>query len=188
VAGANEQPWTFLFYLPAYRQVGVPQTNQVGCPSLGYPFTEPWHTIFSIAQAINGLRPCWLYCNADYHVTGEHDFMHDIRDIQDQLHIQGLSSLASSESHIHRQLQELQMRLGRKYLKKHLNPVTYDFGKRKMHERCRKLFGSKVSSTIPYLMVTFDTTFAEDYHLVEKLLKNGMNVCRINCAQDNESD
>jgi len=37
-------------------------------------------------------------------------------------------------------------------------------------------------------MVTFDTTFAEDYHLVEKLLKNGMNVCRINCAQDNESD
>jgi len=114
--------------------------------------------------------------------------MHDIRDIQDQLHIHGLSSLASSESHIHRQLQELQMRLGRKYLKKDLNPVTYDFGKRKMHERCRKLFGSKVSSTVPYLTVTFDTTFAEDYHLVEKLLKNGMNVCRINCAQDNESD
>ncbi|MEP7321918.1 MAG: pyruvate kinase [Saprospiraceae bacterium] len=111
----------------------------------------------------------------------------DIRDLQEQLHIFGLSSLASSESHIHRQLQELQMRLGRQYLKKELNPITYDFGKRKLNDRSRKLFGSKNSTSIPHLMVTFDTSFAEDHHLIERLLKSGMNVCRINCAHDDET-
>lgn len=35
----------------------------------------------------------------------------DIRELQDLLHIHGLSSLASSESHIHRQLQAILERL-----------------------------------------------------------------------------
>src|SRR6185312_6460785 len=52
----------------------------------------------------------------------------DIRELQDALHIHGLSSLASSESHIHRQLQAILQRLGKQYSKKELDICTYDFG------------------------------------------------------------
>jgi pyruvate kinase len=39
----------------------------------------------------------------------------DIRELQDSLHKHGLSSLASSESHIHSQLQSILLRLGAHY-------------------------------------------------------------------------
>ncbi len=38
----------------------------------------------------------------------------------------------------------------------------------------------------PPIMVTFDTDFAEDFPLMCGLLKNGMQIARINCAHDDE--
>jgi pyruvate kinase len=111
----------------------------------------------------------------------------DIRELQDLLHIYGLSSLASSESHIHRQLQAISERLGHTYKEEEIDICSFPFSKLKMGEKSRLLFGQKKETYIPYVMVTFDSGFANDYAMIKNLLQNGMNVARINCAHDDEA-
>ncbi|MBL0358446.1 MAG: pyruvate kinase [Chitinophagaceae bacterium] len=111
----------------------------------------------------------------------------DVRELQDALHIHGLSSLASSESHIHRQLQSIRQRLGRHYTSKELDPCTYEYNRLQMAEKSRILFGDKSDAVTPFIMVTFDASFADNYALIKNLLQNGMNVARINCAHDDEA-
>ena len=72
----------------------------------------------------------------------------DIRDLQDQLHIHGLSSLASAESHIHRQIQAILQRLGKKYLPDELDPCTYEFSQQQLLHTSLKLFGEKKEELI----------------------------------------
>lgn len=110
----------------------------------------------------------------------------DIRELQDLLHIYGLSSLASSEGHVLRQVQAIRERLGHVYQKEELDHCTFAFSKLKMGEKSRLLFGQKGEANMPYLMVTFDVEFADDYAKVKSLLQNGMNVARINCAHEDE--
>lgn len=111
----------------------------------------------------------------------------DIRTLQDTLHNYGLSSLASSESHIHSQLQSILQRLGKRYLAKQLDSCTYDYNQLQMTEKSKILFGEKKDAAIPFIMVTFDASFADNYALIKNLLQNGMNVARINCAHDDEA-
>lgn len=110
----------------------------------------------------------------------------DIRDLQDQLHINGLSSLASSESHILSQLQAILQRLGKDYPPGQSSPCTYMFSRQSMAQRSEQLFGARAHADIPRLMITFDKEFTEDYPLVKNLLLHGMNIARINCAHDDE--
>lgn len=111
----------------------------------------------------------------------------DIRELQDLLHIHGLSSMASSESHVHRQLQAINERLGKTYDEQELDVCTYAFSKLKIGEKSRLLFGPKTETNVPSVMVTFDSSFADDYAMIKSLLQNGMNVARINCAHDDEA-
>ncbi|MFN8289252.1 MAG: pyruvate kinase [Chitinophagaceae bacterium] len=110
----------------------------------------------------------------------------DIRELQDMLHAAGLSSMASSESHIRGQLLAILQRLG---VRKEIPTGTfgYESGKRSLSERAAHLFGKKDTDLMPYIMVTFDTSLADDYGKIKNLLQSGMNVARINCAHDNES-
>ncbi|MBK7849854.1 MAG: pyruvate kinase [Bacteroidetes bacterium] len=110
----------------------------------------------------------------------------DIRSLQDELHVLGLSSLASSESHIHSQILAILQVLGQQNAADNRAKCDYIQGKKIIAERCVQLFGSKSDPLIPYIMVTFDTDFAENNHLIKKLLKSGMNVARINCAHDDQ--
>ena len=111
----------------------------------------------------------------------------DIRELQDKLHIAGLSSLASSESHIHSQLQSILQRLGKEYSDEELESCDYSFSKKEISNKSKLLFGEKTDTVIPYIMVTFDSSFAENYGVIKTLLQNGMNVARINCAHDDEA-
>ncbi len=111
----------------------------------------------------------------------------DIRNLQDALHTHGLSSLASSESHIHSQLQSILQRLGKQYSTKELEKCTYEYNHKQMAEKSNILFGEKRDPAVPYIMVTFDASFANNYALIKNLLQNGMNVARINCAHDDEA-
>lgn len=108
----------------------------------------------------------------------------DLRALQDELHVCGLSSLTSSESHVLRQVQAILERLGKQFPANVLSSCTYSRGRELISARAKQIFGSKKNPAIPYLMVTFDTNFAGDYELVKKLLEAGMNVARINCAHD----
>jgi len=111
----------------------------------------------------------------------------DIRDLQDLLHIHGLSSMASSEGHIHRQIQSILQRLGKTYHPGELDRCTYALSCKQIQLVSEMLFGKNTNPAIPYIMVTFDASFTENYKLIKKLLQQGMNVARINCAHDDES-
>ena len=111
----------------------------------------------------------------------------DIRDLQNRLHEFGLSSLASSESHIYSQLNAILERLG-----KNVHPdknlfCSYQDALRDLKLKGHLLFGDKKEITVPYIMVTLDSDHAENYEKVKELLLAGMNVARINCAHGDEN-
>lgn len=108
----------------------------------------------------------------------------DIRDLQDELHGCGLSSLASSESHALHQIQLVLERLGEKIPAARRASCDRDYSRKAVKDHTAWLFGRKSNPNIPYIMVTFDAGFAEDYQKVHQLLCAGMNVARINCAHD----
>ncbi|MFZ1327556.1 MAG: pyruvate kinase [Chitinophagaceae bacterium] len=110
----------------------------------------------------------------------------DIRELQDALHAAGLSSMASSESHIRGQLLAIMQRLGRE-VQIPEKVFRYETGKKSLAKKSTVLFGKKQTEAVPYLMITFDTGLADDYAKVKNLLQSGMNIARINCAHDDES-
>lgn len=110
----------------------------------------------------------------------------DIRSLQDELHVLGLSSLASSESHILSQVQAILQLLGKEISAENSSACNYFTGKELLSERSSRMFGAKTDPMIPYIMVTFDADFADNHHLIRSLLKSGMNVARINCAHDDK--
>ncbi len=110
----------------------------------------------------------------------------DIRDLQRRLHVAGLSSLASAESHILAQLSAIMERLG-KPPEPAMTMVTFDQAIKNLLRNATALFGPKRDKQIPYIMVTFGTTYADDLEAVKALLNMGMNVARINCAHDDET-
>lgn len=110
----------------------------------------------------------------------------DIRVLQDHLHMMGLSSLASSESHIRSQLQAINSVLGRAYLPDERTVCDYSWSIENRKKKSMHLFGEKTDNSLPSLMVTLDGSFSEDYDMLKQLLMRGMNIARINCAHDNE--
>ena len=107
----------------------------------------------------------------------------DQRDLQETLHDCGLSSLASSESHIHRQLQEILMRLGENSGFSELDRQKGTYAIRKNSDG---LFGERSDIQYPSIMVTYETGFASDPDAIRNLILAGMQVARINCAHDNQ--
>lgn len=108
-----------------------------------------------------------------------------IVELQDALHELGLSSLASSESHIRHQLWAVRARLGDAVA---APSDCYALGEARalMQERTQALFGTRVPHS-PHLMVTFERAFLDDAEIVERLLRAGMTVARLNCAHDDEA-
>jgi len=135
---------------------------------------------------LKGIHPQQYYAaqNLVHYLTLRNE---DIRELQDSLHVYGLSSLASSESHIHNQLQSILRRLGKNYDENELDKCTYGFNLEQMRKKSKLLFGEKNDAVTPFIMVTFDSSFAGNYALIKNLLLNGMNVARINCAHDDEA-
>jgi pyruvate kinase len=111
----------------------------------------------------------------------------DIRNLQDALHMHGLSSLSSSESHVRWQMNAVLNRIGEETAVANGELDDYFSALRKRKERAAELFGVKRNGDIPFIMVTFDTELADDIDMIKNLLYSGMNVARINCAHDDES-
>lgn len=110
----------------------------------------------------------------------------DRKTLQECLHYYGFSALSNSENHLQRQIQTIRERLGYVYSEAALNPCTYKFSRKKLEYNSKLLFGKPTQANMPSVMVTFASDFANNPDLVERLLLNGMQVARINCAHDNE--
>jgi len=104
--------------------------------------------------------------------------------LQKQLHYLGLSSLASSESHIKAQIINIMAWLDRE--KTTTYKLNASSGFKQLQQDIATLLGKSGMDEAPPIMVTFETDFADDFQLICDLLKNGMQVVRINCAHDDE--
>lgn len=112
----------------------------------------------------------------------------DFRLLQDHLHQAGLSSLASAESHILKQIQSIRQRLGATLKEKEISSFDYYAAQNTLNKRTSKLFGFKKEAAIPHIMVTLDSSFEKNVNLIQSLLQAGMNVARINCAHGDEAN
>lgn len=109
----------------------------------------------------------------------------DLEPLQKNLHLQGFSTFNNAEGYIQSQLLAVLQHFG--FNSDGHAPCDYFTAQKMAGERVTKLFGKVDKGHIPSIMVTFKTSFADDYLAVKKLLKAGMNVARINCAHDDES-
>ncbi len=104
--------------------------------------------------------------------------------IQEMLHEKGLSSLASAESHIHRQVQEILLRLGHPFKSKQLSTLTADHAQKLTAKNTNTLFGVLKKEKKVAIMVTLDSEEHMEKQVITQLMQRGMHIARINCAHD----
>lgn len=109
---------------------------------------------------------------------------HNRQMLQENLHRLGLSSLASSESHIHKQVQSILKRLGKTIAKENEPNLNFERGSNLLQHNAEKLFGKRSNPHIPAVMVTYETQLADNPDAIREMLLAGMQVARINCAHD----
>lgn len=115
---------------------------------------------------------------------------HDLRDIQERLAAQGLSSLGRAESHVRANIEAIEGILRRLSSGKSHEPLqsngslSYQEGRRMLDSHTEKLLGPKPPHRTVRIMVTMPTEAAWDYEFIHRLLLDGMNCMRINCAYD----
>jgi len=115
---------------------------------------------------------------------------HDVRGLQSQLALLGLSSLGRTESHALTAVQTvhhvLSVLLGEDAsLPCPAEPsVGIGEGAEILEQNTDALLGPPPSKRKVRIMVTMATDAATDYELVYDLVQNGMDVMRINCAHD----
>ncbi|AKD02247.1 pyruvate kinase [Pontibacter korlensis] len=114
---------------------------------------------------------------------------HDIRDLQEQLAHLGLSSLGRSEGHVLASLQAVRRQLCH-MAECPISPkqlaVSFFENRELLASHTEELLGSKPEHRTTRIMVTLPSEAADQYELLPRLLKAGMNCARINCAHDDE--
>ncbi|WP_455385260.1 pyruvate kinase [Acidihalobacter prosperus] len=115
---------------------------------------------------------------------------HDLRDLQDQLALHGLSSLGRCEGHVLHTLNAVRAALARMACTTPSEepddaPVVTPVEARNLLEaRTRQLFGEHPGRRRTRIMVTLPTVAAEDPQFSVRLIAGGMDCARINCAHD----
>lgn len=116
---------------------------------------------------------------------------HDIRKLQSQLAMLGLSSLGRTEGHVLNAVQAVHHVLsvllgGNGFLPSPSEPaVEIGEGDQILEANTDALLGPPLPGRKVRIMVTMGTDAATDYELVRDLVRSGMDCMRINCAHDN---
>lgn len=115
---------------------------------------------------------------------------HDLRDLQDQLALHGLSSLGRSEGHVLHTLNVVCRALERMTgaepsgVAEDTPLVTPAEAHGLLEARARTLFGEHPGRRRTRIMVTLPSEAAADPQLCTRLIAGGMDCARINCAHD----
>jgi pyruvate kinase len=114
---------------------------------------------------------------------------HDLRDIQERLATQGLSSLGRAESHAKANVDAIDSVLRQLADSRYAPPdsngtVSLKEGQAILKKHTDTLLGPEPANRRVRIMVTMPAEAAEDFDLVHGLLIKGMNCMRINCAYD----
>lgn len=114
----------------------------------------------------------------------------DIRDLQEQLALIGLSSLGRAEKDVVTSISTV-----RKVLGKISTGKDYDLDEERRHfeqsdlrlqAHMEHILGSRTDGRDVRIMVTLPGDAADDYKLVHDLIASGTDIARINCAHDDE--
>jgi len=112
----------------------------------------------------------------------------DIDKIDEELKDIGLMGLSNVEAYVMSSIHDIKKiintLLGQEYTKVIKNSVSRKKSNKLMRKNGKLLFGYRSKGRYTRIMVTLPNTAADDLNLVSKLLKNGMNCARINCAHD----
>lgn len=117
---------------------------------------------------------------------------HDLRNIQRRLSAHGLSSLGRAEAHVKANVDAIESLLRRiandDYEPLHPNgALSYPEGRGILEAHTEDLLGKKPKRRTVRIMVTMPSEAAHDYDFVRRLLVDGMDCARINCAYDNQT-
>ncbi len=111
----------------------------------------------------------------------------DIRQLQQDLALLGLSRLGRAEAHvmdsIEAVLEALYALSGNKVARRHRKP-DLQIGGLRLNEHTQTLLGPLPERHAARIMVTMPSEAATDARLVESLMAVGMDIMRINCAHD----
>jgi len=113
----------------------------------------------------------------------------DLRPLQHQLAVRGLSSLGRAESHVLSNIDAV-LDVVRSLLNRPRpdsgDPVPVDYlrGRQLLSEHTEELLGPSTPGRSVRIMVTLPSEAAHDYALIHNLLLEGMDCARINCAHD----
>jgi len=116
---------------------------------------------------------------------------HDVRQLQSQLALLGLSSLGRTESHVLNAVQTVHRVLNALLGTNGSLPcpeepaVEIGEGTELLEANADALLGPPPPGRKVRIMVTMSSDAATDYELVRDLVRNGMDCMRINCAHDN---
>jgi pyruvate kinase len=116
---------------------------------------------------------------------------HDIRQLQSQLAVLGLSSLGRTESHVLNAVQTVHRVLNALLGTNGSLPcpeepaVEIGEGTELLEANTDALLGPPPPGRKVRIMVTMSSDAATDYQLMRDLVRNGMDCMRINCAHDN---
>lgn len=113
----------------------------------------------------------------------------NIDELQQKLRVLGLPDLAHIEGHVMKSL------LGIKTIINHLNGnpiienqkgiISISKSEKLINKNTQQIFGFKSKKRRTRIMVTLPSSTADDYNMVNRLMRLGMNSARINCAHDN---
>ena len=118
----------------------------------------------------------------------------DVRPLQDELAVWGLSSLGRSESHILANLDAVLNSLAtltqveEERIRSRPRRASFRLGDKLLERNTRHLFGGSEGDGETRVMVTLPENAGEDGALVRALVAEGMSCARINCAHGTHED
>ncbi|MET7771073.1 pyruvate kinase [Nocardia sp. NPDC005366] len=116
----------------------------------------------------------------------------DIRDLQADLAVLGLSSLGRSEAHVLASVDAVRAVVaalsGRAVSQCAPEPVDFTSGDRLLRGNANMLLGPARSGRRTRIMVTLPTEAADDAGLVDRLVSAGTELVRVNCAHDGRAE
>jgi len=138
----------------------------------------------------------WLSAVSPEHRSSARNLVHywairqfDLRELQTELTVFGLSSLGRSESHVQATLAAVRSSMAAMIDGTWQPPppsaVTIEQGSIILRQRTVELLGHQPEHRTTRIMVTLPSEAATDPDLVRGLIQRGMNIARINCAHDN---
>jgi pyruvate kinase len=114
---------------------------------------------------------------------------HDLSDLQLRLDDEGLSSLGMLEGHALVSIEQVLKHFGISPLNNSsLCKINSKSAGLLLEKRSKLIFGSPDKVRRTYIMVTLDSSDINQHELIEQLLENGMDIARINCAHNTDSE